>query len=330
MYKSAYILGKFLPLTKGHLYLIDTAISLCDKVTVLVGTLPNDPISGELRYNWVKDIYKDNNKIDIKWCNEILPQYPEEDLNFWNIWVDIARRYCPLDIDVIFTSELYGDIYAEKLGIKHHLVDLERKIIPISGTKSRTDPFKYWEYLPDVVKPYFIKRIVLMGPESTGKSILSKDLANFYQTELVEEYGRTIYEENGNHVDIEDFIKISIGRQKLEDEKIKNANKILICDTEDFTTYYLSKEYYPDDYQKVEEFLLNEIERKPKYDLYILLKPDFEGVQDGTRIFLNERERHYQIIKDFLIKKETNYVEIGGNWSERFYQSVTYINNLIK
>lgn len=326
IYKSAYVLGKFFPFHLGHKFLIDTALKYSRKVTVLVGTLITESIPGEIRYNWIKDTYKDNDRVTVKWCNEDLPQYPEEHTDFWNIWVDVVKRYCPSDIDVIFTSELYGEPYAKNLGIKHHLVDLERNNFPVSGTLSRTNPFEYWNYLPSVVKPYFLKKVVIMGPESTGKSVLSKKLANHYNTEFVEEYGRTVYEENGNHVEIEDFIKISIGRQKLEDEKIKTSNKLLICDTEDITTYYLSREYYPDDYQKVEEFLLNEINRKPNYDLYILLNPDCEGVQDGTRIFLTERQRHYQIIKQFLIDRSCNFVEIDGNWDERFNKSIKVIN----
>ena len=328
-YESAYVLGKFMPFHLGHKYLIDTAAKLSKKVTVLVGSLPTEPIPGELRYNWVKETYKDNKVVDVKWCNEVLPQYPEENPEFWNIWVDVAKRYCPSDIDVIFTSELYGDPYAKHLGIKHHLVDLDRKKFSVSGTLSRNDPFGYWDYLPDVVKPYFVKRVVIMGPESTGKSTLSINLAKHYNTEFVEEYGRTVYEENGMHVDIDDFIKISIGRQKIEDEKIKVANKILFCDTEDITTYYFSKEFYPNDYEKVEDFLLGELNRKKNYDLYILLKPDCEGVQDGTRSFLSERERHYQIIKNLLIERGCEFVEIEGGWKERFDKSINVINNKI-
>lgn len=326
LYKSAYIIGKFFPFHLGHKYLIDTALEYSEKVTVIVGTLPTESIPGEVRYNWIKNTFKDNNRITIKWCNEILPQYPEEHPDFWNIWVDVAKRYCPPDIDVIFTSELYGEPYSKYLGIKHHMVDLERKKYPTSGTLSRSEPFKYWKFLPDLVKPYFVKKIAIMGPESTGKSILSKKLAEYYDTQFVEEYGRTVYKQNGNHVDIEDFIKISIGRQEIEDQMIKISNKILICDTEDITTYYLSREYYPNDYKKVENFLLNEIDKKPKHDIYLLLNPDCEGIQDGTRIFLTERERHYQIIKQFLIEKNCNYVEINGNWDQRFEKSIKIID----
>jgi len=328
-YKSAYVLGKFMPFHTGHKFLIDTALQYSEKVTVLVGSIDSEPIPGRIRYEWVRDTYKDNDNVTVKWCNEDLPQYPEEHEDFWNIWVDVAKRYCP-PIDVIFTSEKYGDPYAEHLGIQHHLVDLERKKFPVSGTLTRTQTFKYWEYLPDIVKPYFVKRIAIMGPESTGKSNLTISLANYYKTQYVEEYGRTVYEENGNYVSVEDFVKISIGRQKIEDEKIKISNKIIFCDTEDITTYYLCKEYYPNYWSINENFFTEKFRNTKDYDLYILLKPDCEGVQDGTREFLEHRDRHYEIIKNYLIEKNLNFVVVGGDWENRFNESIIKINELIQ
>lgn len=325
-YKSGYVLGKFLPFHLGHKYLIDTAIDNCEKVTVLVGTLPSESIPGAIRYQWVKDTYKNNQNVTVKWCNEVLPQQPEEHPYFWNIWVDVVKRYCPNDIDVIFTSENYGDPYAKHLGIKHHLVDIERKKYPVSGTLCRNETFKYWDLLSNESKSYFVKKIAIMGPESTGKSTLTKILAERFNTEYVEEYGRTVYEENGNSVSVSDFIKISTGRQKIEDEKTKKANRILLCDTEDITTYYLLKEYYPNNWTEVKHWFYHRMNEYKNYDLYLLLKPDCDWVQDGTRTFENNRWEQYEIIKSFLIQKNCNFVEIGGNWNNRFNESLKIIN----
>ena len=109
LYKSGYVLGKFMPFHLGHRLLIDTALKFSEKVTVIVGTLSTEPIPGELRYNWVRDFYKGEKRLCVKWCSEDLPQFPEEHKDFWSIWVDVVKRYCPRDVDVIFTSEKYGD-----------------------------------------------------------------------------------------------------------------------------------------------------------------------------------------------------------------------------
>jgi HTH-type transcriptional repressor of NAD biosynthesis genes len=328
MYKSAFVFGKYLPFHKGHKFLVDTALKNSEKVNLLLCSLNSEPIPGKTRLKWIREIYKNEPRINIIHCSEELPQYPEQHPDFWNIWVDVAKRYCPKDIDVLFTSELYGEPYAKHLGIKHHMVDLERKNVPISGTKARTNPFENWEYLPDEVKPYFVKRIAIVGPESVGKSTLTKNLANFYATNFVDEYGRIVYEQNGNKVTIEDFIPISKGRQDLENWMIETSNKLLFCDTEDLTTYIFSKMYCPNEYEKTLGYFNVVLSGKKQYDLYILLKPDCDAIQDGTRNFLEERYEHYNVIKKEMTERGYNFVEIGGTWENRLLKSKTIISSL--
>ncbi len=328
-YKSAFIVSKLLPCTKGHLYLIDTALEKSEKVTLLMCSLKSEPIDGSIRYQWITEIYKDNPRINIIHCTEELPQYPEEHPNFWNIWVDVVHRYCPNDLDVIFSSEEYGEPFSKHLNIENYVVDLKKLVIPISGTKARTQPFKYWDYLPDVVKPYFVKRIVIMGPESVGKSNLTKKLASHYFTNFVIEYGRIVYEDNNNSISINDFVPISIGRQSLENWLIKSSNKLLFCDTEDLTTYIFSKMYFPDEYESIKGHFDTVLSMNNPYDLYILLKTDCIAKQDGTRNFLEEREDHYDVIKNEMINRGYNFVEIGGDWENRYQESLKVINKLI-
>ena len=68
---------KAMPFHLGHKYLIDTALKYSERVTVLVGTLPTEPIPGELRFNWVKNTYISNPGIAVL-CNDPSPQ-----LRFW-------------------------------------------------------------------------------------------------------------------------------------------------------------------------------------------------------------------------------------------------------
>ena len=166
-----------------------------------------------------------------------------------------------------------------------------------------------------------------MGPESVGKSTLTKNLANHFNTNFVEEYGRTVFEDNGNKIGIEDFIPISIGRQKIEDKLIKESNKLLFCDTEDMITYIFSKMFFPDTYKEIESYFLDRIKNCNKYDLYILLKPDCCGVQDGTRQFLDERIEHYVVIKNKLVENNCDFVEIGGSWDDRINTSIEIIKS---
>ena len=322
-YKSAYVLGKFMPFHNGHAYLIDTAITKSEKVTVIVGSLPTEPIPGKLRYQWVKEHYRTNPHVTVVHCDEVLPQYPHEHPDFWNIWVDVVKRYCPADIDVIFTSEEYGFEYAKQLGIQHHLVDIARSTYNISGTEVRTNPFAVWNFIPDHVKPYFVKKIAIMGSESCGKSTLVKRLAKTYFTNYVEEYGRTVYEENGG-VTESDFLKIVRGQKLIESAMIKQSTKLLFCDTEALTTRIFFDMYYPNGDPGIKH-LLDEYVDMSHYDLYILLKPDCPDIQDGTRNFLGERWNHYNNLKAEMLKREYNFIEVGGDWDNRYNESVKEI-----
>ena len=316
-YKSGYVLGKFMPLHLGHKYLIDTALKNSEKVFVLVGTLPSEPIPGDIRFKWVKELYKDEPRVTVGHCDEILPQYPEEHEDFWNIWTDVTRRYVPQDIDCIFTSEKYGEPYAKYLGIDHFLVDLERLRFPVSGTKIRNYTSDYWEFLPSHVRPYFVKRVALMGPESVGKSTMCQSLAKYFVTQSVSEFGRDVYEFQG-FIALDDFKEIMVGQKQNENYVVKDCNKVIFCDTECITTYLFSKLFYPDEYQIIEEDLLAVINGLPKYDLYLLLSPDVPGVQDGTRQFLEKRWDHYFMIKSELKRRGLRFQEISGSYKERF------------
>ena len=329
-YKSGLVLGKFFPPHRGHLYLIDTAIENCELVHVIVCNNINQYIPGELRVKTLNEIYKDKNVI-IHSMNDIhLPQHDYECNSldeFYTLW--IPEVYKLIDkIDCVFTSETYGDDFAKYLGVEHFLLDIERKKYPISGTKIRSNPFDTWEFIPKEIKPFFVKRIAIMGPESVGKSVMTKKLATYFNTNFLVEYGRLVYENNGNKVGIKDFIPISEGRQSLEDWTIKESNKLLFCDTEDITTYIFSKMYCPDEYKQTEEYFLNVLKTKPKYDLYLLLKPDCKSKQDGTRNFLKERDEHYDVIKSELIKYGCNFFEISGTkWESRLNDCVTVIKS---
>lgn len=332
-YKNSLCLMKAYPLHLGHLHLINTAIENSDVVHVILCHNKTQSIPGHIRYNALTEIYKNNKNVITHFVDDSgLPQHDTECETldeFYSYWVPFVHKYVT-DLDSVFTSEEYGDDFARYLGIEHFLVDKERNKFQTSGTKIRSNPFENWEFIPTEIRPFFVKRIAIMGPESAGKSTLSENLAKHFNTNFVPEYGRTVYENNGNRVDISDFIPISIGRQELEDELIKHSNKLLFCDTEDIATYLFSKMFCPLEYKQTEDWFLETIRDKKKYDLYLLMKPDCDGIQDGTRCFLNERLEHYNVIKDELIKYECNFIEVGGSFEERTVTSIKIISELLK
>jgi HTH-type transcriptional repressor of NAD biosynthesis genes len=151
--RTGFLLGKFLPLHRGHMHLIETARGRVERLTVLVCSLAREPIPGELRYQWVRDLYPD---VTVLHCAEELPSYPHEHPDFWNIWRAVVIRYCGgVAPEVVFTSETYGDDLAVVLGARHECVDLARAAFPVSGTAVRADPRAHWAMLPPAVQAYY-------------------------------------------------------------------------------------------------------------------------------------------------------------------------------
>lgn len=334
-YKTGLVLGKMYPPTKGHLYLIDTALEYAEKVHIIVCHNSTQDISGKDRTWVLKQIYhitrglKDRVKIH-SFCDDGLPQnesYCKTLDEFYSYWVPVVYDNVP-ELDVVFTSEAYGDDFGRYLGVDHFLVDKARKRVNISATRVRENPFKEWVYIPKKARYLFTKRVAIMGPESVGKSLLTEKLAEHFKTSMIHEWGRTVFERNGNKVSLDDFIKISQLRQEDENRAIEESNKLIITDTEDITTYIFSKMYYPDTYKTIEPYFLEKIKKEKPYDLYILLKPDVPGFQDGTRQFLEERWSHYEEIKLKLKALNVNFIEVGGGWAERFLWSKQEIEKL--
>lgn len=155
---TGFLLGKFMPVHRGHMYLIECARSQVRRLTVLVCTLEKEPIPGGLRYRWVRDLYPD---VNVQHLTDEIPSYPEEHPDFWDIWTRTIRRFVPVGPDVVFSSELYGDKLAECLGARHVCLDLQRETYPVSGTAVRANPLACWDFIPPPVQAYFAHQLSL-------------------------------------------------------------------------------------------------------------------------------------------------------------------------
>ena len=271
------VLGKFMPPHMGHVYLIDFARHDVDELAVVVETEPGQPIPGELRFQWVQEMFP---QIRVVHLTDRNPQDPSEHPDFWQIWHDSLVRVLPWLPDFVFASEPYGTPLAGVLGARFVPVHLLRAVVPVSGTAVRNAPMKYWEYLPRCVRPYFVRRICVFGPESTGKSTLAQDLANHFGTIAVPEYSRTYLEAQGGRLSADDFPQIARGQMASEDALALNANRVLICDTDLLLTTVWSK--WPL-YGSCPEWIRTEAERR-QYDLYLVTDADVPWITDPATI----------------------------------------------
>jgi NadR type nicotinamide-nucleotide adenylyltransferase len=321
-YKKGFVLGKFLPPHNGHLHMIHSAMNLCEELTVLVCTIKKESIPGELRFQWMKELLPTANVIHV---TDEVPSYPHEDPNFWNIWTALLKRETHPETEVFFSSEDYGDEVAERLGIKHVMIDKARAVVPVSGTSIRDQPIKYWDYIPDNVKSYFVKRIVLTGPESTGKTTMAELLAKHFNTVWAEEYGRDYFVKKDGKLNLEDIQHIADGQIVLEEEAASKATKFLFCDTDLIVTQIWSEIYFKECPQDV----INKNHQR-KYELFLLMDIDIPWQDDGTREFPHLRAWHFNRIKQELDARKLNYTLISGDKHTRFTNAIHAINSFFK
>ncbi len=321
-YRHGLVLGKFYPPHLGHLHLIKESKKRCGHLTVIISSISKELIPGSLRFEWLKKLNKDE-QVDIIWIQDENPQYPEEHPDFWQIWKRSIQRVLNSPIDVVFTSENYGEPLAETLNTQHECIDLLRHQFPISATQIRKAPLTYWDFLPDLIKPFFLKRIVITGPESVGKSTLVKNLADYFHTCYVSEFAREYLDKQGRYVIPSDIIEIGRGHLLSEKEGSLRADKFLFIDTDHLTTKIYSEHYF----SYCPEWIKTRAQNL-KYDHSLMLDIDVPWIEDPQRDLGAFREE----MKETFIKEmnwaNRSFTMISGSFEERLDKAKRIIQEI--
>jgi len=196
-----------------------------------------------------------------------------------------------------------------------------------------------------------VKSIVIIGPESTGKSTLCKQLAEHYNTLWCPEFAREYLMKHGTAYTYDDLLEIAKGQLKLEDEYLEKVrgqkfeirskkyeiqnletnykpqttnHKLLFIDT----NMYVMKVWCEFVFEKCHQFILDEIATR-KYDLYLSMNIDLPWTKDELREYpdLETREKLYHIYKDILINQHVPWKEISGTDDERSQQAIAAIES---
>ncbi len=323
------VIGKFLPPHAGHLHLIRTARTQVDQLTVIVFSLRRETIPGELRRTWLQAANPD---VRVLHGDDENPQYPDEHPDFWTIWIDSIRRLVPEPIDVVFSSETYGDELARRLGARHACVDLERRAFPVSGTAVRADPWANARFLGDDVRAHFVRRVVITGPESTGKTTLAAHLAARYETQSVPEFARGYLDAkypdrpDGDPLcTFDDLTDIVRGQLRTEDEAARRAHRVLFCDTDASVTAVYARQYFGRVPHEVELAAATR-----RYDLHLLLDVDVPWVADPQRDLPHLRAEMKEAFRAELDRRGARVVEISGTWQERFAAACRAVDALLR
>lgn len=173
-------------------------------------------------------------------------------------------------------------------------------------------------------------KIVLFGPESTGKTTLSNQLARYYNSVWVPEYAREYLQNKWNNerktCEPKDLLPIAKGQMKLENKLAKKTDTVLICDTDLLETKVYSEAYYLGSCDP----LLEKYALENTYDLYFLTYIDTPWEADDLRDKPNERERMFKAFEDALIKYNKPYVLLKGSKKERLEMAVIHIDKILK
>lgn len=175
-----------------------------------------------------------------------------------------------------------------------------------------------------------IKKFVVIGPESTGKSTLCEELAVHFKTIWVKEYAREYLETYGTNYTYEDLLLIAKGQINLEEEALSQLStfqsSLIFMDTD----MYVMKVWCEYVFNKCHNWILNQIADR-KYDGYLLCNTDLPWVKDNLREYpdLETRNKIYHFYKDILINQPVSWIEITGNYEERLTKSINFIKELL-
>lgn len=303
--KTGLIIGKFMPLHNGHMALINFAKNNCDSLVIVICYTNKETIPGAIREKWLIDVYGDDKRIKIipvLYDDSTLPNTSVSSKRDSKLWANHLLKQLNVKADIIFSSEKYGNYLAVFLQAKHICFDEKRSTVPVSATQIRNMPATYWGHIPENVRPYFIKKIAIVGSESTGKSVLAEKLAVYFNTVYVPEIARQIIEHT-SECTIQHLNQIAALHAKTILEKLPQANKLLFSDTE----LNITKSYCRFLFNK-ELIVADWIESANKFNLYLFLEPDCPFIQDGTRLHKASRKKLSDFHKEQLKDSGLNFI----------------------
>ncbi len=178
-------------------------------------------------------------------------------------------------------------------------------------------------------KPTDVIKVVMFGPESTGKTTLSQQLARHYNTvwapEYAREYLQNVWNNERRTCEQKDLIPIAIGQMSLENDLAQKATDVLFCDTDLLETKVYSKEYYGG----YVDPLLDEAARNNQYDLYFLTYIDVPWEADDLRDRPTQRKEMFEAFKKALDEHGKKYIILKGNKKQRLEKAIKEVDKLL-
>ena len=333
---AALVTGTFNPPHMGHVKLIKAAIEKRNHVVIVVLAQPHDRLAAHDRARaLMQDCVAEGvieSAMTIVHGYESTPYKPDNpDVAKSNARVIEAHlRHTP-PVDLLVTSEINGEQFAELLGLHSFSFDPERTLVPVSSTQIRDGLAKNWHLLGPGSRELLAIRAVFIGAESTGTTTttlavqaeLIKRGGNFTSTNWIREYGRDLTMRKAEQAEAmalpeyevpwttNDFVEIAIVQQQLEDVAARTGGPVVCCDTDVFATIIWERRYLggkaslpmPADSQN---------------RIYFVTQPDgVPFVQDKIRNSEGLRETMTREFEDELISTGRSWMALDGSVETR-------------
>lgn len=306
--------------------MIRFALSHCDELSVLICCSNKETLPAPVRQVWVEETFRHDPRIKVlvfQYDESLLPNTSETSALASELWAAQFKFLFP-DHSLVFTSEPYGELVADYMGIAHIAFDMKKVRYPVSASKIRSNLPDTWQYLPDAVKSSLVTKVVLLGTESTGKTTLTSRLSEYFNCTGVLEAGRDIITDS-NDFGINDLYLIAREHAARIDRAVKGVSPLLIIDTNIHITLSYG-EFAFDKELSVDRGIFE----SNRADLYLYLNNDAPYVQDGTRLSEEDRDRldisHRQVLDKYGVTCE----EISGGWDERYEQAIVLVEQLMQ
>ncbi|GAB3940609.1 hypothetical protein GCM10027614_24560 [Micromonospora vulcania] len=173
-FRHGMVVGKFYPPHAGHHALITAAAARCATVTVVVAPSRRESIPLDVRLDWLREAHADT-----PWVR-FVGRYDDHPVDYddpviWDAHCAVFREAVgPEVVDAVFSSEAYGVELARRFAAVPVAVDPDRRTVPVSGTAVRADPAGHWRWLSPPVRAWFVRRVVVVGAESTGTTTMAR------------------------------------------------------------------------------------------------------------------------------------------------------------
>ena len=374
-FQHGLVIGKFYPPHLGHCLLIRNAALASKIVTVVVMASTAELIPLESRVDWLKSTFRDEKNIRVVGViDDVAIDY--EDEKIWLAHIDLMHLGVAIantnysaapPIDAVFSSENYGVKMAKYFNAVSVQVDIDKNLVPTSGTSVRQNLIQQWSFLPQATQSGLCHRVVIVGGESSGKTTLAKALSKALQnragvyanTQFVPEFGREYSQLK---------LRVLQGQAKLNHESTVQNNNLSLdnghlkiptlfdCQwwSEEFLhiakiqtnwenqaskmgspiliadTDAFATGFWHKRYMGFDNLELNDwIKNLPARSLYIL--PTISDVafeQDGLRDGEHIRHQMHQEFQLALQSQKTKWIEVSGSVEHRVKQALIAIDQL--